>query len=403
MTTTTYENIYGYGLGPYGSEAYIDGPSQAYETTTVNVSLTPLPPPVFTGLKLQEDILLGDLVLNAIDANGVVWVCTDIQGWWDLPEPEFPELTRGWGDGSYDARGRWQARDITLTGSFITKNPSNVPTARNTLINAANLVYAGAWLKTKESPTRAAFVRLSGRPEIATVNARGRTDFSIGLRAADPLKYSWNDSDAEGYDLTTIPCKNVATSATGQATITNVGNAAVSIFMEITGPIVGDATIYNETSDELFTIVDPLRGTETRTISNKALTSNVATLTTSAAHTLQINDIVTISGVDSTFNGEYSITDIPSSTTFSYLKTAGNVASTGSSGSAARTADVMEIDTYTREVAVNGITTGARAMIDALVDWTTLSAGANVVKFIDEGAANSTASLKIYYRSGWIG
>jgi hypothetical protein len=63
----------------------------------------------------------------------------------------------------------------------------------------------------------------------------------------------------------------------------------------------------------------------------------------------------------------------------------------------------MEIDTYTREVAVNGITTGARAMIDALVDWTTLSAGANVVKFIDEGAANSTASLKIYYRSGWIG
>jgi hypothetical protein len=173
--------------------------------------------------------------------------------------------------------------------------------------------------------------------------------------------------------------------------------------MEITGPVVGDATIYNETSDELFTIVDPLRGAETRTISNKALTSNVATLTTSAVHTLQINDIVTISGVDSTFNGEYSITDIPSSTTFSYLKTAGNVASTGSSGSAARTADVMEIDTYTREVAVNGITTGARAMIDALVDWTTLSAGANVVKFIDEGAANSTASLKIYYRSGWIG
>jgi hypothetical protein len=173
--------------------------------------------------------------------------------------------------------------------------------------------------------------------------------------------------------------------------------------MEITGPVVGDATIYNETSDDLFTIVDPLRGAETRTISNKALTGNVATLTTSAVHTLQINDLVTVSGVDSTFNGEYTITDIPSTTTFSYLKTAGNVTSTGSSGSVARAADVMEIDTYTREVAVNGITMGARAMIDALVDWTTLSPGANVVKFTDEGAVNSTASLKIYYRSGWIG
>lgn len=401
--STTYENIYGYGEGPYGAETYIDGPSQAHETTTVNVSLAPLPPPVFTGMKLQEDILLGDLVLNTIDTNNVVWVCTDIQGWWDLPDPEFPELTRGWGDGSYDSRGRWQARQITLTGSFITKNPSNVPVARNTLINAANLVYQGAWLKTKESPTRAAFVRLSGRPEITTVNARGRTDFSIGLRAADPLKYSWNDSDPEGYDLTTIPCKNAATSATGQATITNVGNASVSVFMEITGPIVGDATIYNETSDELFTIVDPLRGSETRTIANKALTSNIATLTTSAAHTLQINDIVTVSGVDSTFNGEYTVTDVPSNTTFSYLKTASNVPSTAASGSVSRTADVMEIDTYTREVAVNGITTGARAMVDALVDWTTLSPGANVVKFVDEGAANSAASLKIYYRSGWIG
>ena len=401
--STTYENTYGYGEGPYGAEAYIDGKSQAYETTTVNVSLTPLPPPVFTGLKLQEDIIFGDLTLNTIDTNGVVWVCTDIQGWWDLPDPEFPELTRGWGDGSYDARGRWQARNITLTGSFITKNPNNVPTARNTLINAANLVYSGAWLKTKENPTRAAFVRLSGRPEITTVNARGRTDFSIGLRAADPLKYSWNDSDPEGYNSTTIPCKNAATSATGQATITNLGNASVTVFMEITGPIVGDATIYNETSDDLFTIVDPLRAAETRTISNKALTDNVATLTTSATHTLQINDIVVVTGVDSTFNGEHTVTDVPSNTTFSYAKTATNVSSTAATGSVARAADVMEIDTYTREVAVNGITTGARAMVDALVDWTTLSPGANVVKFIDEGAANSTASLKIYYRSGWIG
>jgi hypothetical protein len=398
---TTLPAIF-YGEGLYGEGYYVEGKSQNRETAIVNKSLTPLPPPVFTGMKLQEDVIFGDLVLNTIDENNVIWVCTDIEGWWDLPDPEFPELTRGWGDGSYDARGRWQSRQITLNGSFLTPDPSRVAAARNSLINAANLVYDGAWLKTKESPTRAAFVRLSGRPQIATVNARGRTDFSIGLKAADPLKYSWNDGDEEGYDIANIPCKNTSTGATGELVISNIGNAIVSVFMEVTGPITGDATIYNSATDDVFTIVDPLRGPETRTITNKSLTSGVATLTTSVAHTIQVNDLVTVSGVDSTFNGEYAVTDVTSNT-FSYLKTAGNVSSTGASGSAVRAADVMEIDTYTREVALNGITSGARAMIDALVDWITLAPGENTIRFIDEGSAASTALLKMYYRSGWIG
>ena len=62
-------------------------------------------------------------------------------------------------------------------------------------------------------------------------------------------------------------------------------------------------------------------------ITNKALTSNVATLTTSATHKYTIGTMVTVSGVDATFNGEYEITAV-TSTTFSYAKTATNVAST---------------------------------------------------------------------------
>ena len=63
-------------------------------------------------------------------------------------------------------------------------------------------------------------------------------------------------------------------------------------------------------------------------VSNKALTSNVATLTTTTAHGLSVGDSVTISGVDSTFNGTYSVSAVSSTTTFSYSKTASNVAST---------------------------------------------------------------------------
>jgi hypothetical protein len=63
-------------------------------------------------------------------------------------------------------------------------------------------------------------------------------------------------------------------------------------------------------------------------VSNKALTSNVAILTTSAAHGLAVDDQVWVEGVDSTFNGKYTVTGIPTTTTFTYAKTASNVAST---------------------------------------------------------------------------
>jgi hypothetical protein len=69
------------------------------------------------------------------------------------------------------------------------------------------------------------------------------------------------------------------------------------------------------------------------TVSNKALTSNVATITTSAAHNLFVGDTVKITGVDSTFNGIWSVASVPSTTTFTYTRTASNVTSAASSGS----------------------------------------------------------------------
>lgn len=71
----------------------------------------------------------------------------------------------------------------------------------------------------------------------------------------------------------------------------------------------------------------------TATVTNKALTSNVATLTTSAAHNFTIGMQAVITGVDATFNGEYRITSVPTTTTFTYAKTASNVASTAATGS----------------------------------------------------------------------
>ena len=73
-------------------------------------------------------------------------------------------------------------------------------------------------------------------------------------------------------------------------------------------------------------------------VSNKALTSNVATVTTSSSHGFFSGDSVTVAGVDATFNGTYTIASVPSNTTFTYAKTASNVGSTAASGTSTVTA-----------------------------------------------------------------
>jgi len=84
----------------------------------------------------------------------------------------------------------------------------------------------------------------------------------------------------------------------------------------------------------------------TVSITTKALTSNVATLTTSVDHGLSIGMQITVSGVDATFNGEYRITTIPTSTTLTYAKTASNVSPTAVSPAGTGTAEVIHFIDY---------------------------------------------------------
>ena len=75
--------------------------------------------------------------------------------------------------------------------------------------------------------------------------------------------------------------------------------------------------------------VDKIYPRITVSITNKARTTTVATLTTSAAHGLAVGMLITISGVGSPFDGDFTITTVPSATTFTYTTpTSGTVAST---------------------------------------------------------------------------
>jgi hypothetical protein len=85
--------------------------------------------------------------------------------------------------------------------------------------------------------------------------------------------------------------------------------------------------------------VDKISPIITVSITNKALTSNVATLTTSAAHGLTVGMTITITDVDATFNGAYRVTTVPTTTTFTYAKVASDVASTAVSPAGAGVTD----------------------------------------------------------------
>lgn len=313
-------------MPPYYETVPEDIQGQANENRLVNVGLTAYPEPYLSKLKLQEDITLNNLVFNKIDANNVVWIVSDIDGWWNVPDPEIPDLPRGWGDGSYGAVGRWAARDMTLTGSFLVQDPSQVEVARNTLIEACDMVKAGGWLIVDEpSTSKAAYVRLSGRPSIQTVNARGRTDFSIGLRAVDPIKYEWIDGNEDGYDYVDIDSGNTGT-------VTNSGNVAVPLVFEISGAL-------------------------TSTSSN----------TTAIINTTSSDQIDIISTLDSD--------------------------------------QTLEIDTYNREILlVDGATiTNGRSKAAILIDWIYAAPGNNIISFEDTSNGASTATCRVYWRSGWIG
>jgi hypothetical protein len=93
--------------------------------------------------------------------------------------------------------------------------------------------------------------------------------------------------------------------------------------------------------------VDKIFPAITVSISNKARTTNVATLTTTAVHGLCTGMEIVITGVDATFNGTYRITGVPTTTTFTYTTaTTGTIASTAVSPVGTGIAEVIHFIDY---------------------------------------------------------
>lgn len=131
---------------------------------------------------------------------------------------------------------------------------------------------------------------------------------------------------------------NVQGNVAIQGTITfgGAGTTVSAANLSVTDPLVfvGNANTADIVDLGLVVEYATTVSTITKTVSNKALTSNVATLTTSATHGFAVGDYVVVSSVDATFNGTYVVASVPTATTFTYAKTATNVTSAAASGSA---------------------------------------------------------------------
>jgi hypothetical protein len=367
------------------AKPYQDELAQLQENVAMDNALRRVPVPHLTGAELNADISLGSLVFNTVDENKVVWVITQVDGWWTLPESQMTVIERGFGDGQYDVRGRFTSRAITLTGSILPPDRTALPAARAKLIDAVNLVKRGDWLKLDEDPVKAAWVRLATQPTIDTLNQRGRTDFTVMLRAPDPIKYKWTEGDPDGYAVASLAAYTVV----GDAATTNVvneGTTDVTAIFELLGPLVGpNATLTNMTTGDSINIVGTLRPARSLTVTTRATdSSGSSTLTLSTPHDLVSGDLVTVGGVATGYNGNWEVDVVPTSTSVSIVTGRAVETSTSSSGSVSMDADLLEIDTYDREVALNGLVEGSRGNLDALIDWITLQPGDNEIELRDD-------------------
>lgn len=111
----------------------------------------------------------------------------------------------------------------------------------------------------------------------------------------------------------------------------NLNNLFAGRFSSTTTIFAGGATkLFRFDSSDLS--MDDVSKSIARTITNVALTSNVATITTASAHGYSTGDSVTVDASNNTFDGTYTITSTPTDTTFTYAKTNTDIPSASATG-----------------------------------------------------------------------
>lgn len=199
-------------------------------------------------------------------------------------------------------------------------------------------------------------VRASSVVTITTTAAHG---FAIGQVVSIS---GVMDSTFSGiFGIVTVPSTTTFTYSQVLADATSGGGTAANLSVNwfVNDVQGGNATIGTITTGGLYTTPSALPPAVTASITatGAVRSSNLVTITTSAAHNFVAGQTVTISGVtDTSFNGAFVIQTVPSTTTFTYSQAANNA----SSGNGTVTSFSVKI----KAVSISDATASATAVLD---------------------------------------
>lgn len=166
--------------------------------------------------------------------------------------------------------------------------------------------------------------------------ASGSTVGTAAVTASDPSAYP---DIPVGTELTvvsstpfilTVTLTSIATVGTDTETDSEYFDRAVTFLGSLSASIATASQLTNYIAVNYPTVsrfkVFDLTQAKQNDIVNAVLTSNVVTLTTRYAHGFSVGDSVTVSGmINDVYDGTYTVTVVPTTTTFRYAKTNANI------------------------------------------------------------------------------
>ena len=200
-------------------------------------------------------------------------------------------------------------------------------------------------------------------------------------------------TSAKIADGTIVNADVNASAAIAQSKIASLTTDLAAKF-PLTALSVAPTTVtYTLLSTDAGKIVEMNYASVLRTVTNVALTSNVATLTTSADHGFTVGSIVIVSNVtnnSSLFNGTYTVASVPTTTTFTYAKTNANIASAAATGTSPNVYETNQLI-----IPPNSGTGGVAFPIGTSIFVVQTGAGQTTITAGDGVTVNSFIGLKI--------
>ena len=190
--------------------------------------------------------------------------------------------------------------------------------AETILLGAVKAGARGRAAETRTGAARLLQTNLAAQDDLKFIAAGGSSNSAGGyvLQAAHV---------AEGAALSSASAyANIAVVTASAGVINEVGVTGKEIreAVRVAGSVSGDVRV---------AAVRVRPGTGTLSISNVALTTNVATITLSAAHTMLVGEIVTVGCSNPLVNGTFAIKAV-TSTTFTYDSVQSNITSAAATG-----------------------------------------------------------------------